>query len=164
MKDMMPKGPITLGDAPPQPQAGSGAMKTPADMAAETGLPLNPGDRAYSPRLAQELTRWAASKGPWFDFFHAVYVACYAEGKNISDISVLCDIAESVGLPGEEAKEALETRAYKAAVDEDWEESRQHGISAIPAFIMGGAKLVNGAATYEEIAAFMDKNGVQKRV
>jgi predicted DsbA family dithiol-disulfide isomerase len=162
--EIMAKGPIKLGideGAPPKPPEDMAEMKTPDEMAAEKGLAFNPPDKMYNPHLAQELTVWAQTKGKWYDLYYAIYSAYFSEGKNISDISILSEIAESVGLPKQEAKEILETGEYREVVDNDWAESRKHGITAIPAYILGDAKLVHGPK-YEDIVEMLNENDVKK--
>lgn len=148
-----------LGNAP---KPGDAPEKTPEEIAAEVGLPFKMPERIVNPHLAQELTLWANTKGKWFDLYFAIFSARFGEGKDITDITVLSEIAESVGLPKEEAREVLETGAFKKAVDEDWAESRTHEIATIPAYILGDAKIVNGA-TPEAIAKLLDDNGVAKK-
>ena len=102
----------------------------------------------------------AMNKG---DVFHmAAFKTYFVDGKNIAKIPVLVDLAASVELPGKEAAEVLETRAFKAAVDADWNLSREKGITAVPTFVMNQDKLV-GAQPYEMLAKLMEAHGVKKR-
>jgi predicted DsbA family dithiol-disulfide isomerase len=48
-------------------------------------------------------------------------------------------------------KQALVERAFKAAVDRDWEYSRASGITAVPTFMAEGRKVV-GAQPYQALA------------
>jgi predicted DsbA family dithiol-disulfide isomerase len=130
--------------------------------AEELGLPFRGSDKLYNSRLAQELGLWAESKSRGDEFHTAVFRAYFAEGKNISDIPVLVDIASSVGLPADEAGEILGTRAFKAAVDADWILSQERAISAVPTFVMNRHRLV-GAQRYEAFEELMEVNGVKKK-
>jgi protein-disulfide isomerase len=58
--------------------------------------------------------------------------------------------------------EALNTRAYKAAVDGDWMLSHHLGITAVPTFRLKGEVLV-GAQPYDALAAFAAANGIARR-
>jgi predicted DsbA family dithiol-disulfide isomerase len=124
-----------------------------ARMAAE-GLPYGNRTMTYNSRLAQELGKWAASlpQGqPGREAIHdALFKAYFVEGKNVGDVDVLLDIARSVGLPEEEAREVLEKRTFKAAVDADWAKSRAYGITGVPTFVAGGYGVV-GAQPYEAL-------------
>ena len=131
--------------------------------AAELGLPFGKREKTYNSRLSQELGLWAESKNKGDVFHMAAFKAYFVDGKNIAKIPVLVDLAASVELPGEEAAEVLETRAFKAAVDADWNLSREKGITAVPTFVMNQDKLV-GAQPYEMLANLMEAHGVKKRV
>jgi predicted DsbA family dithiol-disulfide isomerase len=115
------------------------------------GLPYGRRTHTYNSRLAQELAKWADSQ-PGYDSIHgALYRAYFVEGQNIGDLEVLVDIAKSVGLPADAAREVLTERTYKEAVSEDWEMSRKAGITGVPSFIAGRYKVV-GAQPYDVLA------------
>jgi predicted DsbA family dithiol-disulfide isomerase len=42
----------------------------------------------------------------------------------------------------------LATRSFKAAVDADWQKSREYGVTGVPTFVAGGRGVV-GAQPYE---------------
>ena len=115
------------------------------------GLPYSRRTHTYNSRLAQELAKWADSQ-PGFESIHnALYRAYFVDGRNIGDPEVLIDIAQSVGLPADAAREVLADRTFKDAVDADWEESRRRGITGVPSFIAGKYKVV-GAQPYNVLA------------
>jgi len=72
----------------------------------------------------------------------AVFRAYFVHGENIGDHGVLCKIVESIGLPTEEAKTVLTERTFRKDVDEDWERSRQLGVTAVPTLFSGNKRLV----------------------
>jgi len=115
------------------------------------GLPYSRRTHTYNSRLAQELAKWADSQ-PGFESIHnALYRAYFVDGRNIGDPEVLIDIAQSVGLSADAAREVLADRTFKDAVDADWEESRRRGITGVPSFIAGKYKVV-GAQPYNVLA------------
>jgi len=115
------------------------------------GLPYSRRTHTYNSRLAQELAKWADSQ-PGFETIHnALYRAYFVDGRNIGDPEVLIDIAQSVGLSADAAREVLADRTFKDAVDADWEESRRRGITGVPSFISGKYKVV-GAQPYNVLA------------
>jgi predicted DsbA family dithiol-disulfide isomerase len=69
---------------------------------------------------------------------------------------VLLEIAQSVGLPADAAREVLEKRTYKAAVDADWKLSRQYGITGVPTFVAGRHGVV-GAQPYAALEQLVKK-------
>ena len=81
------------------------------EVADEAGLPLGKREKPFNSRLAQELGKWAERKCRGDRFHNAVFRAYFVDGKNIGKIPVLAELAGSVGLPGKEAQEMLESRA-----------------------------------------------------
>ena len=126
------------------------------------GLPFGKREKTYNSRLSQELGLWAESKNKEDVFHAAAFRAYFVDGKNIAKIPVLVDLAASVELPSEEAETVLKTRAFKAAVDSDWNLSREKAITAVPTFVMNQDKYV-GAQPYEMLVKIMEANGVKKR-
>jgi predicted DsbA family dithiol-disulfide isomerase len=120
-----------------------------ARMAAE-GLPYGERKMTYNSRLAQELAKWAETQ-PGGDAIHdALFRAYFVEAKNIGDPDVLIETAKSVGLDPVAAREVIETRSQKAAVDADWEKSRGYGVTGVPTFVVGNRGVV-GAQPYEAL-------------
>jgi predicted DsbA family dithiol-disulfide isomerase len=118
-----------------------------ARMDAE-GLPYGERTHTYNSRLAQELGKWADSQPGGEAFHDAMFRAYFVEARDISKPAVLLEIAERVGLPVAEARRVIETRAFKEAVDRDWELSRRYGITGVPTFVIGDRGVV-GAQPYE---------------
>lgn len=115
------------------------------------GLPFNPErTMSYNSRRAQELSKWAEEKGKGDEIHDALFRAYFVDVKNIGKIEPLVEIAESLGLPGDEAAEVLVSRKYKQAVDEDWRRCAAYGVNAVPTFLAGRYLMV-GAQPYEEL-------------
>lgn len=122
------------------------------------GLPYGRRSHTYNSRLAQELAKWADSK-PGFEAIHqALYRAYFVDGLNIGDPSVLIEIAGNAGLAATEARTVLTQRTFKDAVDQDWQKARRYGITGVPSFVAGGAKVV-GAQPYEVLAQLVRNAG-----
>ena len=121
------------------------AMK--ARMDAE-GLPYGERTMTYNSRLAQELGKWADTQPGGEALHDALFRAYFVEARDISQPAVLLEIAERVGLPLDAAREVLEKRTFKAAVDADWALSRQYGVTGVPTFVAGRHGVV-GAQPYE---------------
>jgi predicted DsbA family dithiol-disulfide isomerase len=126
------------------------------------GLPHVARTHTYNSRLAQELGKWADSK-PGFDSIHdAIYAAYFVQARNIGDSKVLLDVAQSVGLPADEARDVLEKRTFKEAVDADWAKSRREGVTGVPTFASGQARVV-GAQPYDVLEQLMRHAGARRR-
>ncbi len=118
-----------------------------ARMQAE-GLPYGDRKMTFNSRLAQELGKWADAQPGGEAIHDALFRAYFVDGRNIGDAEVLVQIAESVGLPAEKAREVLAKRSFKSAVDADWQKSREYGVTGVPTFVAGGRGVV-GAQPYE---------------
>ena len=131
-----------------------------ARMEAE-GLPYGDRTMTYNSRLAQELGKWADTQPGGEAIHDALFRAYFVEARDISRPEVLLEIAEQVGLPVDRAREVLEQRMFKAAVDEDWKLAREYRITGVPTFVAGGYGVV-GAQPYEtleELVREVEKQG-----
>jgi len=131
-------------------------------VAVELGLPLGKRKKTYNSRLAQELAKWAESKGKGDSFNEAVFRAYFVDGKNIGKLDVLAALAKSVGLSEQEARSVLELRTFREAVDSDWSRSHALGITAVPTFFVKGRVLV-GFPADEPLEEFARACGAEKR-
>ena len=124
-------------------------------MAAE-GLPYGNRTMTYNSRLAQELGSWADSQPGGEAIHDALFRAYFVDGKNIGDPEILVSVAESVGLDARQAREVIEKRTHKAAIDADWEKSRRYGVTGVPTFVIGSQGVV-GAQPYEVLEELVKK-------
>ena len=126
-----------------------------ARMDAE-GLPYGERTMTYNSRLAQELGKWADTQPGGEALHDALFRAYFVEARDISQFAVLLEIAERVGLPADGAREVLEKRTFKDAVDADWKLSREYGITGVPTFVAGRYGVV-GAQPYEALEQLVRK-------
>ena len=127
---------------------------------AADGLALPFGNRrdTYNSRKAQELGKWAETLERGDQFHHAAFSAYFADSKNIADLKVLADIADTAGLPGNEVADIIETGRFSQAVDEDWQRSEDLGIRVVPTFHSSGHKM-EGAKPYQALFDFVKSLG-----
>ena len=128
----------------------------------QVGLQMAERTKTYNSRLAQELAKWAESRGKGDQYHQAVFQAYYVSGSNIGIVDVLASIAESVGLSGKVARSVLEERMYRSSVDADWIRSRELGVTAVPTFVMNRQSIV-GAQPYEVLEDFIKTGGAKRR-
>ena len=126
-----------------------------ARMTAE-GLPYGERTMTYNSRLAQELGKWADTQPGGEAIHEAFFRAYFVEARDISDVDVMLDIVKRVGLSVDAAREVLDKRTFKDAVDEDWKLSRQYGITGVPTFVVGNRGVV-GAQPYEALEQLLEK-------
>jgi predicted DsbA family dithiol-disulfide isomerase len=126
-----------------------------ARMEAE-GLPYGERTMTYNSRLAQELGKWADTQPGGEAIHDELFRAYFVETRNIGDPAVLLEIVDKLGLSVEGAREVIEQRTFKDAVDEDWALSRQLGVTGVPTFVAGRYGVV-GAQPYETLERLVEK-------
>ena len=126
-----------------------------ARMEAE-GLPYGERTMTYNSRLAQELGKWADTQPGGEAIHDAFFRAYFVEARDIGNTEVMLDIVKNAGLSVEAAREVLDKRTFKDAVDEDWKLSREYGITGVPTFVVGNRGVV-GAQPYEALVQLVEK-------
>ena len=132
-----------------------------ARMTAE-GLPYGERTMTYNSRLAQELGKWADTQPGGEAIHDAFFRAYFVEARDISDIEVMLDIVKNVGLSVDAAREVLEKRTFKDAVDADWKLSREYGITGVPTFVVGKHGVV-GAQPYEALEQLVETGAAENQ-
>lgn len=138
------------------------AMARLKKVANDLDLPWGERKKSYNSRLAQELGKWAETKGEGDRYHDAVFRAYFVDGQNIAKTDVLMGLVRAAGLPEDEARETLQTRAFKGAVDSDWALVDELGITSVPTFALDRQTVV-GAEPYEVLEQFVLRNGVCRR-
>ena len=126
------------------------------------GLEYSVRTHTYNSRLAQELGKWADTQPGGEAIHDALYRAYFVDGVNVGDVEALLKVAAAVGLDVDAAREVLESRSFKASVDEDWNKSRQYGVTGVPTFVAGRQGVV-GAQPYEALEQLLQEAGVERR-
>lgn len=130
-------------------------------MAAE-GLAYGDLEMTYNSRLAQELAVWAETQPGGAAIHDALFRAYLVEGRNLGDPEVLVEVARSLGLDADEARQVLSSRSFRGPVDEHWARSRRLGITAVPTFVIDGKGVV-GAQPYEVLEQLVLAAGAEPR-
>ncbi len=131
-------------------------------VARELDLPFGDRTMTYNSRLAQELGKWADDQGRGVAFHQAVFLAYFQHGENIARQAVLLKLCAAVGLDPARARAVMDQRSYRGAVDQDWQRSRQMGITAVPTFVLDGQRLV-GAQSYAALEGLVLSAGAIRR-
>src|SRR5256714_14773540 len=100
------------------------------------GLPYGRRTHTYNSRLAQELGKWADTRLGGEAIHDALYRAYFVEARNIGDPDILVDIAQSVGVPAEEARAVLEERRFKDGLRSRWGEKHQKSGTGVSPFFV----------------------------
>jgi predicted DsbA family dithiol-disulfide isomerase len=124
--------------------------------AAESGLVMRPSQRTPNTLYSLEATEYAQQHGKFMEFHHAAYKAFWEDRRDIGEVGVLAEIADSVDLDGADMVKSLEERVYSSTVMAQYREALQYGINGIPTFLVGNL-LFTGAHPYEIFKQAMDR-------
>lgn len=100
------------------------------------GVPFHPREHAPSTKRALALSAFAERHGKLDAFREGAMDAHWAEGRDIEDLSVLRDVAESAGLDGEAAMASLSAPDVPALLSQQRAEARAWGVTGIPTWFM----------------------------
>jgi predicted DsbA family dithiol-disulfide isomerase len=117
-------------------------------LADEDGLELKFSDKWPNSRLALFISEFARSKGKFDEFHILVLDAFWKEGKDIGDLSLLLNLAESIGLDKEKILKYIESDEPLTKLREALTKLSGYGISGVPTFFIGD-RIVVGAQPYE---------------
>ena len=120
---------------------------------AEAGLPYNRRTRLDNSRIAQELGAWADTQVGDATFHDAMFKAYFVDDRSISNKDTLVEIAESVGLDGQEARTVLDERSFSENVTRDWDRAWSDGVTGVPTFTSRDL-FVFGCQPYEVLLRF----------
>ena len=116
---------------------------------------------AANTRDAHRLILFAADQGREWEMADALFVAYFAEGRNLSDADELAAIAAGAGLGAPTARETLASGAYAAEVDASQQEAEQIGITGVPFYIFDQRYAISGAQPVEVFLRALDLAGAE---
>jgi predicted DsbA family dithiol-disulfide isomerase len=110
-----------------------------AEHAENAGLKMNLEGIKTTPNTinAHRLIHWAGIEGVQTPIVSALFKAYFIEGRDIGDIDVLADVADTGGMDAAVTRKLLLSDADLAA--------RNMGINSVPTFIVAGQHAVPGA-------------------
>ena len=133
-----------------------------AAKAAEVGFDMSwqgegeePPAKMWNTFDAHKLLRWAlAEYGPpeQTALKEAMFAAHFQQRANMADREVLLGICEATGLDRAKAAAALDDEALAIAVRAEEARGREHGITAVPTFVINYKYVLQGAQEPEAFA------------
>ena len=103
---------------------------------------------------AHQLLDWAELANLQHPLKLALFEAHFTQARDVSDPDVLADVAASVGLARDAAREVLASGSHAAQVRSRQDFWTSRGISGVPSMVFGGKYLLTGAqgtATYVQM-------------
>lgn len=92
----------------------------------------------------------------WLAFDEAIFEALWVEGRDIGDVDVLVDIAENVGLDGDEIRTAIADEELRDRLREQFAGSQQDGVTGVPTFVYEG-RSARGAVPPEHLEGLVEE-------
>ncbi|MDZ4757984.1 MAG: DsbA family oxidoreductase [Bacteroidota bacterium] len=127
-------------------------------MASEVGLEYNFDTAVIANSFdAHRFSHFAKKYNKQNEAEEALFKSYFTEGKNTADTDTLVQLAEDIGLDGEELRKILESDEYINEVRHDMEEAAEFGISGVPFFVFDRKYAVRGAQDSAVFLQTMDK-------
>lgn len=128
-------------------------------IGASLGIRFSYGDgfRVVNTFNAHQLLSWATEHGLQTQLKLALFEAYFSGGRDVSDPEVLCDVAASVGLSDEAARDALTSQRFASAVRTEQARWREENVYAVPTFVFNNVYSVSGAQDAEVFGRILEK-------
>ncbi|SET70575.1 DsbA family oxidoreductase [Thalassotalea agarivorans] len=125
----------------------------------DLGITFNFADesRIYNTFACHVLLYWAEKYNKQHELKLALFEAYFSQGKNISDLAILMEILDSVGLDVAQAELALADESLQQRVQSQANTWTGHGISSVPSMIIVDKYLVAGAQGVENYVSIINQ-------
>jgi predicted DsbA family dithiol-disulfide isomerase len=100
---------------------------------------------------------WANGQDRKHDLKQALFTAHFTNGRDLSDNSVLVDIAAETGLDRDEGTAVLADQRFADDVRQEQKFWTQQGISGVPAVVFERQHLVTGAQGIDNYKSMLDQ-------
>lgn len=111
--------------------------------------------RMHNTFNAHQLLHWADTQGRKHDLKLALFTAHFTDGRDLSDDTVLADVAGETGLDRVEALEVLADQRFASEVRQIENFWVEQGIRGVPAVVLDRKHLVTGAQGVENYTTIL---------
>jgi len=132
-------------------------------MAAAVGLQLSVHERLINSRPTLQAAEFAREQGRFDAMHHELLKAYWDEGRDVSDMAVLRDVATRTGVDVAGMEAAVRENRFGDYLDARRAEAEDLGINGIPAHVIADKYLVMGAQPYDLFERVMAKVGIPRR-
>jgi predicted DsbA family dithiol-disulfide isomerase len=125
---------------------------------------MNKRTRIYNTFDAHRLLHWAGLEGRQLALKQALLAAYFGAGLDVSNVTVLTEVAGRADLDQSVARQVLESQRYGAEVRAREQFYRSQGINAVPAIIINDRHLTEGGqpvAVFEKVLRQLGVAGPQ---
>lgn len=129
------------------------------EAGSEVGFEFNFTDdtRMHNTFNLHQLLHWADQQGRMHELKQALFAAHFTNNRNISDNTVLADIAAEIELDRSEALAVLADQRFANEVRTAQQQWRQQGIQSVPSVIFNQKHLVSGAQGVENFKSILQQ-------
>jgi predicted DsbA family dithiol-disulfide isomerase len=133
------------------------------EVGADLGFEFNFADdmRMHNTFNLHQLLHWADQQGRMHDLKQALFTAHFSQRRNLSQHSVLADVAAEIGLARTEALAVLEEQRFASEVRTAENVWINQGISGVPAMIFNRRHLVTGAQGVDNYTRILQQLAVE---
>jgi len=103
------------------------------------------------------LIQFAKSKGKGDEMEERLFKAFFTEGKNVSDLDTLTQLAKEIGLNENEISTAFTDDTYAYQVKNDINEAIELGVTGVPFFVLDRKYGISGAQPTEVFTTTIEK-------
>lgn len=121
------------------------------------GLEFNKNELLSNSRLSLQAGEYAKEKGLFKEYHKNIFKAYFSEGKDIGDIQVILDAAESSGIDRNEMLQILNEGKYDKKVSDTQNTAHSYDINSAPTFILDNKYLIVGAQPIENFREAIKK-------
>ncbi len=114
-------------------------------------------ERAPNTLDSHRLIRWAGTAGVQDEVVERLFSSYFEQGRDISDRSVLREIAAEAGMDAELVVDLLAQDADSALVEREDTLAHQMGVTGVPTFIIANKYAASGAQEPEAFLQIIDK-------
>lgn len=133
-------------------------------LAEQVGLTLQTHERLINSRPALQAAEFAREQGRFEPMHQELFSAYWDEGRDVSDMSVLRELAEKADVDVAGMEAAIAANRYGDYLDARRQEAEDLMINGIPAHVIAERYLVMGAQPYDVFERVMARLQVEKRV
>jgi predicted DsbA family dithiol-disulfide isomerase len=133
-------------------------------LATQVGLNLKPHDRLINSRPALQAAEFSRQTGHFDAMHRALFRAYWDEGRDISDRSVLHELAQRLGMDADAMDAAVAADRFGDDLDVRRAEAEDLMIDGIPAHVIADRYLVMGAQPYDVFERVLARLDVPRRV
>lgn len=113
--------------------------------------------KVVNTQKAHEVLHVAKKYGKYAELKNVLFDAYFTQSLNIDDVHVLAALSSKVGIPSEEAMQALNSSTYTNHVLYDMKEAQNIGVTGVPFFVYMQKYALSGAQGYSNFKSALEQ-------